>query len=149
MYVKLCLRNIQRSAREYWAYGITISLTAALVYAFDLLITSQELSHLSADFETTSALLLIVSAVVAAITMGLVRYATRFMMERRSREFANYLLLGMRKKKVCRLFLIENIGLGFGSFLCGLALGSLLYQIIRSILLNSLLEESYSFSMGA
>lgn len=147
MYVKLCLRNIQRSAREYWAYGITISLTAALVYAFDLLITSQELSHLSADFETTSALLLIVSAVVAAITMGLVRYATRFMMERRSREFANYLLLGMRKKKVCRLFLIENIGLGFGSFLCGLALGSLLYQIIRSILLNSLLEESYSFSI--
>ena len=79
--------------------------------------------------------------------MGLIRYATRFMLERRSREFANYLLLGMRKKKVCRLFLIENIGIGACCFLCGLALGSLLYQIIRSILLNSLLETSYSFSI--
>ena len=69
------------------------------------------------------------------------------MLERRSREFANYLLLGMRKKKVCRLFLIENIGIGACCFLCGLALGSLLYQIIRSILLNSLLETSYSFSI--
>ena len=33
MYVKLCLRNIRRNAREYWAYAITVSLTAALVYA--------------------------------------------------------------------------------------------------------------------
>lgn len=147
MYVKLCLRNIQRSAREYWAYAITISLTAALVYAFDLLITAKELQKISVDFETTSVLLLMISLVVAAITMGLVRYATRFMLERRSREFANYLLLGMRKKKVCRLFLIENIGIGMFSFLFGLILGSLLYQIIRSILLNSLLEKSYSFSI--
>ena len=43
MYVKLCLRNIRRNAREYWAYAITVSLTAALVYAFDLLITAREL----------------------------------------------------------------------------------------------------------
>ena len=147
MYVKLCLRNIRRNAREYWAYAITVSLTAALVYAFDLLITARELQEISIDFETTSALLLVISSVVAAITMGLIRYATRFMLERRSREFANYLLLGMRKKKVCRLFLIENIGIGACCFLCGLALGSLLYQIIRSILLNSLLETSYSFSI--
>lgn len=146
MYVKLCLRGIRRSARDYWSYCLTIGLTAAFVYAFNLLITARELRTLSRDFDTAASFLLMISVIVALVTLGMVRYATRFMLERRSRELATYLLLGMKKKKVCRLFLAENAGVGLCSLLGGVALGSLLYQVLRAVILN-VFDRTYSFAV--
>lgn len=147
MYVKLTLRNIRQSARNYWAYCLTIGLTASLVYAFDLLIFTEDIQQLINDFDTTSAFFTAVSVIVAVITMGLVRYATRFMIERRSREFATYLLLGMHKRRICRMFVMENACMGLISLVCGMAVGSLLHQILRSMILN-LFQSSYTFQIS-
>lgn len=147
MYVKLCLRGIRRCAKDYWSYCLTIGLTAAFVYAFHLLITAKELRALSSDFDAAASFLLVISIIVACVTLGMVRYATRFILERRSRELAAYLLLGMKKKTVCRLFLAENAGVGLCALIGGVLLGSLLYQVLRAVILN-VLEQTYSFAVN-
>ena len=41
------------------------------------------------------------------IVAWLINYMAKFMLEKRSREFATYLLLGLKKKDLSRLYLKE------------------------------------------
>ena len=60
------------------------------------------------------------TAFIVLITAWLIHYMVRFMMEKRSREFATYMLLGMRKKQIISLFMRENCILGGLAFLVGI-----------------------------
>ena len=57
----------------------------------------------------------------------------RFILEKRSREFGIYLLVGVKKKEIARLYFTENLLLGAGAFLVGMGLGLLFQQILLSI----------------
>ena len=59
-----------------------------------------------ADYKT---LLVLFSIIVLVVVAWLVNYMTKFMLERRSKEFGTYLILGMENKDVSKLFFYENI----------------------------------------
>ncbi len=66
-----------------------------------------------------------------AFTLGfLIIYASRFLIKRRGKEFeVLYLTLGMGKRKISRLLLIETFFIGtFISLVVGLVIGVLLSQ---------------------
>lgn len=62
----------------------------------------------------------------------------RFMFEKRSREFGTYMLLGIKKKDINKLFLLENIFLG-----CIAALFSFFIGIIIAILLSAIIMNIF------
>lgn len=147
MYVKLLMRNVKRCARDYLVYCVTVGVTVALVYAFDLLLLSPELWELLDEgMEDFASLITAVTFVVVLVSAGLIRYVTSFLLRRRSRELATYLLLGMENRTMRRLFLGENALMGGISFLGGVAAGSLLFQLLRAVLLN-LLKKDYAFRL--
>lgn len=49
--------------------------------------------------------------------------------EKRSREFGIYLLLGMEKRQIAKLYMRESVLLGAGAFLAGLVFGVLVLVI--------------------
>ncbi len=139
---KLAFRNVKRSAKDYLVYFLTMTFVTALMFAFNTVIFSKDLQKLVNVVNLMQILIGMATVFVVAIIAWLINYMVRFMLQKRSREFGTYLLLGMRKKTISHLYMRENMALGIGAFLCGLALGILLQQILLSVL-YSMLQEQY------
>lgn len=144
-YFKLSLRNARRQARDYLVYFATIVMVAALIYAFNGLIFSQELQSLALQMRTLPMMIVLASIVVIAIISWLVSYTINFMLTRRSREFGLYVLIGLENKQVARLFFLENLVVGGCALGLGILLGNLFYQMLRAIILT-LFGVPYVFS---
>lgn len=146
-YFKLSLRNARRQARDYLVYFATIVMVAALIYAFNGLIFSQEMQRLAQQMQTLPMMIVLASIVVICIISWLVSYTINFMLSRRSREFGIYVLIGLESRQVAKLFFLENLAVGGCALGLGLLLGNLLYQILRAIVL-SLFGVAYAFSFA-
>ena len=85
---KLSMRNARRQAQDYLVYFVTIVMAAALVYAFNGLVFSQELLALSSMMEAMPVVIVLASILVVCIIGWLVQYTTGFMLSRRSRSWA-------------------------------------------------------------
>ncbi len=144
---KLSLRNAQRQARDYLVYFVTVVMAAALLYSFNGLVFSQEIITLSKGISVLPLMIVLASVVVVCVFGWLVAYATRFMLLRRGRELGLYLLIGLENRQLARLFFLENLAVGGCALVLGTALGGLLYQAFRAIVL-ALFGLPYAFSFG-
>ena len=144
---KLSFRNARRQARDYMVYFVTISLAAALLYAYNGLVFSGEIRTLSKGMSSLSLTIVLASVVVVCVFGWLVAYAARFMLLRRSRELGTYILIGLENRQVAQMFFLENLMVGSCALALGLALGGLLYQAFRAIIF-SLFGLPYHFALG-
>lgn len=122
-------------------------MAAALLYSFNGLVFSREITTLSISISTLPMMIMLASVVVVCVFGWLVAYTTRFMLLRRGRELGTYLLIGLENRQVARLFFLENLAVGSCALLMGTALGGLLYQMFRAIVLT-LFGLPYTFSFG-
>lgn len=142
---KLSIRNAQRQAQDYLIYFVTIIMAAALVYAFNGLIFSQEILALSSMMASLPLVIGLSSIVVICIIGWLVQYTTGFMLSRRSRELGTYILIGLENRQVAQLFFLENLTVGGLALIVGTLVGNLLFQVLRAVTL-SLFHVPYTFS---
>ena len=144
---ELSLRNAKRQARDYLVYFVTVIMAAALLYSFNGLVFSQEIITLSKGISVLPLMIVLASVVVVCVFGWLVAYATKFMLLRRGRELGLYLLIGLENRQLARLFFLENLAVGGCALVLGTALGGLLYQAFRAIVL-ALFGQPYAFSFG-
>lgn len=133
MLVKLALRNVRRSVRDYAVYFVTLVFGVAVFYAFNsvkgqAILLDLETSASEAMFDATGAVMGMFSVLVACVLGFLVAYSNRFLIRRRKREFGTYLLLGMRPGQVSAIVLAETALVGLGALAVGLAAGVALSQ---------------------
>ena len=148
----LSIRNARRQARDYLVYFVTIIITAALIYAFNGLVFSQEMRVLSNMMRSMPLIIVLASLVVVCIISWLVQYTTNFMLSRRSRELGTYILIGLENKQVAKMFFRENLIVGGAALVPGVLLGNLVYQALRALVLALFGKEyhfSFSFSLSA
>lgn len=134
MLSKLAFRNMKRSLKDYLVYILTMTVVTALMYAFSSLIFQ---NGLSVHFETEGVMewmIGLATVFIMLIVAWLINYMVRFMLEKRSSEFGIYLLLGIKKKTVSKLYIRENILLGGISFFFGIILGVLFQQVLLSVM---------------
>lgn len=143
MLTKLAFRNMKRSARDYLVYILTMTLITALMYCGSSLFYQNELAvYLDPEGMDLMAIMIgLATFFIVLIVAWLINYMVRFMLEKRSTEFGIYLLLGMKKKTVSKLYVRENILLACASFLLGSLLGILLQQILLTILYSMVRME--------
>lgn len=130
---KLAFRNARRSAKDYIVYLLTMTVMAAMMFAFDSMALSDSVLSLCEEAAVMGWMIGIASAFIIGILAWLIRYMCRFMLEKRSREFGTYLLLGMNKKQVSRLYMKENLWMGALAFVLGLFAGAFLQQILMTV----------------
>lgn len=114
MYFKLSIRNARRSCSDYLLYMLTVSILLAVMTVSHCVAAAGNF----AGFQTASLPVLIVM-----ILITLIYYMNDFMLKRRAKEFASYLLMGMDKRKLTKMFLYEFWMMGLCCFLAGTALG--------------------------
>ncbi len=133
MMFKLAVQNVRRSARDYLVYFFTMAVVTALMFSFNTLLFSRDLLNM---FETAGVMEVMIGLAtffILLIIAWLINYMVRFILEKRSREFGIYLLIGFKKKEIAKLYIRENLILGAGAFAAGLVFGILLQQILMSV----------------
>ncbi len=130
---KLAFRNMKRSAGDYLVYTLTMTVVTALMYAFNSLIF-QNVIETSEMAIMMKAMLGMATVFIVLIVAWLINYMVHFMLEKRSAEFGIYMLLGMKKKTISRLYMRENILLGTLSFIVGVPLGILFQQVLLAVM---------------
>lgn len=146
MLTKLALRNARRSFRDYLIYLMTMVFITAMMFAFDSMIFSDTVREICMEAGMLGAMLGMATFFIVLIIIWLVHYMVKFMAEKRSREFATYLLLGFRKKQIANLSLKETILLGLVAFVIGLIPGMFLQQILTT-LIYAMVNADYSIQL--
>ena len=136
MYLKLALRNIKRSAKDYVIYFVTIILIVMLMYSFLALGFSDDIISMSENMSMLTSGMIALSVIVTLISSYIVGYAVRFMLRQRKKEFAIYELLGMEVGTIQKLFLIENSAIGVLAFAIGLVLGTGIVGVLTGVVKN-------------
>ena len=135
---KLAVRNTKRNLKDYLIYLITITISFSLILAFNLIVSSEEVIKLSSGMNTFKNILTFVNIVIVFVVCFLINYTTRFMFEKRSKELGTYMLLGIKKKEIARLLVLENILLGFLAFVLSIPLGFLFSQFVSLVIVKML-----------
>ena len=138
MLTRIAFRNMKRSARDYLVYLLTMTLISALLYTFNSLLFQNELKEYWNAEDMMEVMVFLATILVMFVTAWLIGYMVRFMMEKRSREFSIYLLLGMKKSALAGLYLRENMLSGAAALFLGILFGVLFQQVLMVILFSML-----------
>lgn len=144
---KLSFRNAKRQAKDYCIYFITVIISVALMFSFNSIATSNDISELSSYMASFSKAISGISILIVLVMAWLINYCMRFMLEKRSKEFGTYQILGIEKKSISNIFTLENLMIGGIAFIIGIALGTFIYQILTSIIMN-LFNQPYQIEIS-
>ena len=143
MYAKLAKSNAKKSIKDYLIYFITITICVSLFYAITSLSSSsyELITEESYNFKALNLILKYSTYIITAILILLVAYVNKYMIKRRKREFATYVLLGAEQKSVALMFFIETIVIGVLAIISGIFVGTLFSQGITALVLISANQE--------
>ncbi|CEP95765.1 FtsX-like permease family protein [Paraclostridium sordellii] len=150
MYAKLAISNAKKSIKDYLIYFITILICVSLFYAFTSLSSSsyELITEKSYNFENLEKMLKYSTYAITALLVILIGYVNKYMIRRRQREFATYILLGAEQKSVALMFFIETLIIGIAAIIAGIFLGTLFSQAVTAIVLITAKQEIiFSFKL--
>lgn len=151
MAFKLALKNIDANKVLQIPFIISTSVMTALLFVMASLLNND---YVNSRHETLPTIILFGTFLVVILSTVFAVYANRFMMKRRNKEFALYGILGLEKKHISKIILIEQLILFFMisilSIVGGFLLGKLSFVFLNRILQgNSVSLMAYPFSMTA
>ena len=143
---KLSVRNAKRQAKDYIIYFITVIISVALMFSFNSIAVSEDISELSTYMKDFGKAILGISVIIIFVMAWLINYTMKFMLEKRSKEFGTYQILGIEKKDISNMFTLENILIGSLAFVLGVGAGLFLNQLLTSIIMN-LFNQPYQIQI--
>ena len=147
MLFKLSIKNMQKSIKDYAIYFLTLVLGVSIFYMFNSLDSQQAMLQVSQSQKEIIKLMIsmlgMVSVFVAIILGLLIVYANNFLINRRKKEFGIYMTLGMGKRQISKIILLETIFVGIISLAVGLIIGIFASQFM-SIIVAKMFEANMS-----
>lgn len=140
MFAKLALRNVRRSVRDYSIYFLTLLFGVCVFYVFNSLRGQPVIQVLQASQHYTVEAILVYMSVfsvfVAVVLAGLILYANHFMLKRRKKELATYLLLGLPQRKLSLMLFLETLVIGLLALAAGVGLGVLAAHGLSALMIR-------------
>ncbi|MDD3049442.1 MAG: ABC transporter permease [Bacilli bacterium] len=134
MLFKLSTKNIKKSIKDYAIYFFTLVLGVAIFYVFNAIDSSAAMMKVGSIqleiIKMLGSMLSGISVFVSFVLGFLIIYASQFLIKRRKKEFGIYMILGMGKKELSKILLIETLLIGILSLVVGLILGVLASQFM-------------------
>ncbi len=147
MLFKLSWNNMKKSIKDYAIYFLTLVLGVAIFYMFNSIDSQQAMLQVSQSqreiIKMMISMLGFVSVFVAVILGLLIVYANNFLINRRKKEFGIYMTLGMGKRQISKIILMETIFVGIISLVIGIVVGVFASQFM-SILVAKMFEADMS-----
>ncbi|MCY6958477.1 ABC transporter permease [Clostridium brassicae] len=134
MFYRLIYRNASRSRKENLIYFATL-VTAVASFYIILSLGRQDVILFLKEFESDAidkflARMPIVYVFALFLLFFLILFANRYQLNRRSKEFGLYLMLGMRKERLVFQLLAEALITSILALIGGILIGGFLAEII-------------------
>ena len=143
MLFKLSWNNMKKSIKDYAIYFLTLVLGVAIFYMFNSIDSQQAMLQVSQSQKEIIKLMItmlgFVSVFVAVVLGLLIVYANNFLINRRKKEFGIYMTLGMGKRQISKIILMETIFVGVISLVIGIVVGVFASQFM-SVLVAKMFE---------
>lgn len=134
MYFKISLNNVKKSFKDYAIYFLTLTFAVCIFYSFNSIDSQSVMADMNKGqqeyVKTMGKIISTMSIGVSVILGGLIIYATKFLIDRRKKEFGIYMILGMAKRKMSKILFFETLYMGIISLVAGILLGVLFAQIL-------------------
>ena len=145
MLFKLSFKNMKKSIKDYSIYFLTLVLGVCIFYMFNSLDSQQTMLQVAKSQKEMIHLMIdmlgMISIFVAVVLGLLIVYANNFLVNRRKKEFGIYMTLGMGRRQISKIILIETIFIGIISLAIGLVAGIFASQFM-SILVAKMFEAN-------
>ena len=156
-FFKLIIKNVHKNLRDYLIYFLTLMLAVSLFYAFNSISDQPAFSEMSMTrallYEQLDKMISVLSVVISLVLAFLIIYANQFLLKRRKKELGIYMMLGMKKGRISRIFAGETFCVGVIALGAGLIFGFILSQGASLIALKLFAIEldkyQLVFSIGA
>ncbi len=129
IYGRLALQNIRRNSKTYVPYMLTCVLTVTMFYLVMSLSCNPGLDQMTGA-ATLTAIMKFGVQVIGIFAFVFLFYTNSFLMKRRKKEFGLLNLLGMEKKHLSWVLLLETGVVTAVSLLAGLGLGIVLDKLM-------------------
>ena len=154
---KLIIKNVRKNIRDYLIYFLTLMISVSVFYAFNSISDQPAFSEMGMTktllYDQLGILLSTLTVLIAVVLAFLIIYANQFLLKRRKKELGLYMVLGMKKGRISRIFAGETFCVGVIALVTGLCLGVALSQGISLVALKlfaiELSKFQLVFSVGA
>jgi len=146
-YTRLAVTNIRKNSKTYFPYILASSATVMMFYNLLYLLLSKDVNSMH-DSSTLTAVLGLGSIVTGIFAFILLLYINSFLIKRRKKEFGLFNILGMEKKHIARIMLLETVMIGLLCIGLGLIAGVLFSKLALLLLLKILaMNASFGFEV--
>lgn len=135
-YSKFALNNLVKNKRFILPYIFSAIFTIASFYILTSLSLGKNLDKLPQGISATKKVLSLGVNVIAIFSAIFLFYTYSFLIKRRVREFGLYSVLGMTKKQIARILILETIFIAVITLVFGLAFGLLFDKLMLLVLLK-------------
>ncbi len=141
---------MRKNIKHYYLYFFALILSVVLYFVFatlqyDSAVIAQSGGSMGSAFKVAGILLIFIAGIFVV-------YANAIFLKRRSREIGLYQLIGLTKRVVAKLLIIENAFLGIIALVIGIVVGMLVSRVFLLLLMKLIGYETFievSFSTAA
>ncbi len=131
IYGKLALTNLKNNRKTYIPYIFTAILTVMMYYIMDALSRSQGIGD-----QSLHLILVYARAVIVIFAIIFLFYTNSFLIKRRKKEIGVYNILGMGKRHIARMLIVETVIMAAVSIGAGLIFGIIFSKLMYLVLLK-------------
>ena len=132
---------MRKNIKHYYLYFFALIFSVVLYFVFatlqhDPAVIARSGGSMGSAFMVAGILLILIAVIFVV-------YANAIFLKRRSREIGLYQLIGLTKRTVARLLIIENVLLGIGALITGIGLGVLVSRVFLLLLMKLVGYEEF------
>lgn len=132
---RLAFINFRNSFRSYLSLVFSLAFTILVLFNFQNIIYSESFAVLGEhNKEYIDMLVQTVTVVLCCFMFFFLWYATNVFLTRRKREIGIYIFMGMSKRRIGSLYVIEISLVGITALVTGVGLGALLGGLFQMIM---------------
>ena len=146
MLFKLSLTGIKGKLRDYLVLFSGLVMASAIFYMFESMATNKAFLESNSIISSVVMIFHLGSVLLAIITLVYILYANSFLMTMRQKDYAMFMMLGAKGRKIAQLIFVETLFIGILATIAGSAIGIGLSSIVNQLLTKQLDVKVTHFS---
>ena len=135
-YSKFALNNLVKNKKFIIPYVLSAIFTIMSFYILSSLVFGDNLNKLPNGIDATKQVLSFGIIVIALFSVIFLFYTYSFLVKRRVKEFGLYSVLGMTKKQIAKILVLETIFIAVTTIVLGIGLGIIFDKLMLLVLLK-------------
>ncbi|MBO0482620.1 ABC transporter permease [Candidatus Enterococcus courvalinii] len=143
---KLSLTGIKSRLRDYLVLFSGLVMASAIFYMFESMASNEAFLKSNSTIASTVIIFRLGSVLLGLITFVYILYANSFLMTMRQKDYAMFMMLGAKGRKIAQMIFSETFIVGILATLVGSVVGIGLTSVVNHLLVQQLNVQISNFS---